>query len=157
MISNSNNNATIMSTMFHHEHSYRESLHDSSVECRLSTIRPPTLWPSQPTWAVSLLVKADIVHIHCCHLLPHDALLARFMLWPCVCMTRQYCTKIAKRYTILWSFVHLSVYLSVCPSQAGIVLKLLNMGSWKECHTITQGHQFSDARDLGKFSMRLPQ
>ena len=41
-----------------------------------------------------------------------------------------------------------SVHLSVCPSQAGVLLKRLNVGSHKQHHTIVQGLQFSEAKDL---------
>jgi len=37
---------------------------------------------------------------------------------------------------------------SVCPSQVSVLLKRLNVGSHKEHHTIVQGLQFSDAKDL---------
>ena len=42
----------------------------------------------------------------------------------------------------------LSVCLSVRPSQVGVLLKRLNVGSHKQHHTIAQGLQFSDAKDL---------
>ena len=41
-----------------------------------------------------------------------------------------------------------SVRLSVRPSQVGVLLKRLNVGSHKLHHTIPQGLQFSDAKDL---------
>jgi len=41
-----------------------------------------------------------------------------------------------------------SVSLSVCPSQVGVLLKRLNVGSHKQQHTIPQGLYFSDAKDL---------
>jgi len=37
---------------------------------------------------------------------------------------------------------------SVCPSQVGVLLKRLNVGSHKQHHTIVLGLQFSEARDL---------
>ena len=37
---------------------------------------------------------------------------------------------------------------SVCPSQVGVLLKRLNVGSHKQDHTIAQGLQFSEAKDL---------
>jgi len=37
---------------------------------------------------------------------------------------------------------------SVCPSQVGVLLKRLNVGSHKQHHTIVQGLQFSGAKDL---------
>ena len=37
---------------------------------------------------------------------------------------------------------------SVCPSQVGVLLKWLNVGSHKQQHTIAQGLKFSDAKDL---------
>ena len=45
-------------------------------------------------------------------------------------------------------FVCPSVCLSVRPSQIGVLLKRLNVGSHKQHHTIAQGLLFSDARDL---------
>jgi len=48
--------------------------------------------------------------------LPRDAMHPRYMLWPCVC-----------------------VCLSVCPSQVGVLLKRLNIGSHKQHRTIAQG------------------
>jgi len=42
----------------------------------------------------------------------------------------------------------LSVCLSVCLSRVGVLLKRLNVGSHKWHHTIAQGLQFSDAKDL---------
>jgi len=53
--------------------------------------------------------------------LRHDAMLAQYMLWPCVC-------------------------LSVC--HVGVLLKWLNVGSRKQCHMIAQELLFSDAKDL---------
>ena len=44
--------------------------------------------------------------------------------------------------------VCLSVRRSVCPSQVGVLLKRLNVGSRKQQHTIAQGLQLSDAKDL---------
>ena len=41
-----------------------------------------------------------------------------------------------------------SVRPSVCPSQVGVLLKWLNIGSHKQHHTIAQGLQFSDGKDL---------
>ena len=41
-----------------------------------------------------------------------------------------------------------SVRPSVCPSQVGLLLKRLNVGSHKQHHTIPQGLQFSDAKNL---------
>ena len=42
--------------------------------------------------------------------------------------------------------VSVSVCVCVCPSQAGVLLKRQNVGSHK--HTIPQGVQLSDAKDL---------
>jgi len=42
----------------------------------------------------------------------------------------------------------MALCLSVCPSQAGVLLKRLNVGSHKQHHTIVQGLQFSEAKDL---------
>jgi len=44
--------------------------------------------------------------------------------------------------------VRLSVCLSVRPSQVGVLLKRLNVGSHKQHHTIVQGLWFSEAKDL---------
>ena len=41
-----------------------------------------------------------------------------------------------------------SVRLSVRPSQVGVLLKLLNVGSHKQHHTIAQRLQFSEAKDI---------
>jgi len=41
-----------------------------------------------------------------------------------------------------------TVCLSVCPSQVGVLLKWLNVGSHKQHHTIVEGLQFSEAKDL---------
>ena len=41
-----------------------------------------------------------------------------------------------------------SVCVCVCLSQAGVLLKRLNVGSHKQDHMIPQGLQFSDAKDL---------
>ena len=41
-----------------------------------------------------------------------------------------------------------SVHLSVRPSQVGVLLKRLNVGSHKQHHTIAQGLYFPDAKDL---------
>jgi len=41
-----------------------------------------------------------------------------------------------------------SVCLSVRPSQVGVLLKRLNVGSHKQHHMIARGLQFSDAKDL---------
>ena len=40
------------------------------------------------------------------------------------------------------------VRLSVCPSQVGVLLKRLNVGSHKQHRTIAQGLWFPDAKDL---------
>ena len=49
------------------------------------------------------------------------------------------------------------VCLSVCLSQVGVLLKQLNTGSCKQCHTKAQGlFKFSDAEDLGKTQMGSP-
>jgi len=42
----------------------------------------------------------------------------------------------------------LSVRLSGCPSQVGVLLKLLNIGSQKQQHTTAQGVYFCYAKDL---------
>jgi len=46
------------------------------------------------------------------------------------------------------SYGPLSVRLSVCLSQVGVLLKRMNVGSHKQSHTINQGLYFSDAKDL---------
>jgi len=38
--------------------------------------------------------------------------------------------------------------VSVCLSQVGVLLERLNVGSHKQHHTIVQGLQFSEAKDL---------
>jgi len=43
---------------------------------------------------------------------------------------------------------HGPVSVSVCLSQVGVLLKRLNVESHKQHHTIAQGLQFSDAKDL---------
>jgi len=55
---------------------------------------------------------------------------------------------------MLWPCVH----PSVCPLQAGIVSKGLNIGSHKQCHTIAQGGtpQFPGAKDHLKFERGHP-
>ena len=52
--------------------------------------------------------------------LPRDAMLARYMVWPCV-------------------RVYFCVCLSVCLSQVRVLLKQLNVVSGKQNHTIAQG------------------
>jgi len=42
----------------------------------------------------------------------------------------------------------LCLSVSVCLSQVGVLLKRLNVGSHKQHHTIAQGLQFSDAKDI---------
>ena len=44
-------------------------------------------------------------------------------------------------------------HVSVCLSQVGVLLKWLNVGSYKQCHTIAQGFWFSNAEDLYKTQM----
>jgi len=46
--------------------------------------------------------------------------------------------------------------LSIRLSQVGVLLKRLNTGSRKQCHTIAQGLQFFDAENLGKTQMGSP-
>ena len=49
-----------------------------------------------------------------------------------------------------------SVCLSVCLSQVGVLLKRLNGGSHKQHHTIPQRVQFSDAKDLREILPESP-
>jgi len=49
-----------------------------------------------------------------------------------------------------------SVRLSVRPSQVGVLLKLLNVGSHKQHHTIAQGLLFSEAKDLREIQPESP-
>jgi len=42
----------------------------------------------------------------------------------------------------------MALCLSVCPSQVGVLLKRLNVGSHKQHQTIVQGLYFSEAKDL---------
>ena len=44
-------------------------------------------------------------------------------------------------------------YSYVCLLQVGVLLKQLNVGSWKQRYTIAQELYFSDAEDLGKTQM----
>jgi len=50
------------------------------------------------------------------------------------------------RGTSAWASVR--VCLSLCLSQVGVLLNRLNTGTHKQHHTIAQGVQFSDAKDL---------
>ena len=58
------------------------------------------------------------------------AMLSRYMPWPCVCL---------------------------CPSQVGVLLKWLNIGTRKQRHTIAQGLYFSDAKNLFEIRTGSPQ
>jgi len=49
-----------------------------------------------------------------------------------------------------------SVRPSVRPSQVGVLLKRLNVGSHKQHHTIVQGIYFSEAKDLRKIRPGSP-
>ena len=51
---------------------------------------------------------------------------------------------------------HGPVSVSVRLSQVGLRLKWLNVGSHKQHHTIAQGLQFSDAKDLREIRPGLP-
>jgi len=42
----------------------------------------------------------------------------------------------------------MALCLSVCPSQVGVLLKRLNVGSHKQQHAIAKGVYYSDAKDL---------
>jgi len=62
----------------HHDHGHCASSPGSFDECRLSNGWPPTLRPSQPTWAMSLpnlsILWGQIIHLHLlnlCILLQH--------------------------------------------------------------------------------------
>ena len=61
---------------------------------------------------------------------------------------------------MLWSYVCLSLCLSVCPSvrllQVSVLLKRLNIGSHKQHHTIVQGVWFPDAKDLREIRPESP-
>jgi len=50
----------------------------------------------------------------------------------------------------------LPVCLSVCPSQVGVLLKRLNVGSHKQNHTIVQGLYFYDAKGLREIRLGSP-
>jgi len=52
--------------------------------------------------------------------------------------------------------VRLSLCLSVCLSQVGVLLKRLNVGSHKQHRTIDQGVFFSDAKDLREIRPESP-
>jgi len=54
------------------------------------------------------------------------------------------------RVGAVYGVVRLSVCLSVCLSQVGVLLKRLNAGFDKQCHTIAKGLSFSAADDLGR-------
>jgi len=54
---NNNNNQRQCLCCYPHDHGHCESSRGSSDECRLSAGWPPTLRPSQPTWAVSPLIN----------------------------------------------------------------------------------------------------
>jgi len=66
------------------------------------------------------------------YFLPHDAMLARHMLWPCV----RLCLSVSLLYSV--------------------ILKRLNIGSRKQNHTIAPGLKFSDAKDLREIPVRSP-
>jgi len=68
---NNNNNNNQRQCLWYcpHDRGHCESSPGSFDECRLSTGWPPTLRPSQPTWAVSPPIMAATIHIHHCHLL----------------------------------------------------------------------------------------
>ena len=53
-----------------------------------------------------------------------------------------------------WPRVCLSVRLSVCPSQVGVLLKRLNVGSHKQHHTIAQDSSFLLPKISAKFDRR---
>jgi len=61
--------------------------------------------------------------------LPHDAMLARYMLWPRVC---------------------------VCLSQVGVLLKRLDIGSHKQYHTIALDSSFLLPKISAKFDRGQP-
>jgi len=69
-----------------------------------------------------------VLTITCYYFLPHDTMLTLYMLQSCVCL-----------------------------SQVGVLLKWLNVGSCKQCHTIAQGLWFSVAIDLSKTQTGSPQ
>jgi len=46
--------------------------------------------------------------------------------------------------------------VSACPSQVNVLLKQLNIGSYKQCHTIARDSYFSDAEDFIKTQMGHP-
>jgi len=48
------------------------------------------------------------------------------------------------------------VCLSVCPSQVGVIVKRLNIGSRKQRHTVAQGLWFSDSKHFGEIPMGSP-
>ena len=48
------------------------------------------------------------------------------------------------------------VYVCLCLSQVGVLLKRLNVGSHKQHYTIVQGFQFSEAKDLGEIRPGSP-
>ena len=71
-------------------------------------------------------------YINCTEFLPRDdarPVLARYMLWPCVCL---------------------------CPSQVVVLLKRLNSASHKQHHTIAQGFLFSEGIPPGSLPTGAP-
>ena len=52
--------------------------------------------------------------------------------------------------------IAMALCLSVCPSQAGVLLKRQNVGSHKQHHTIPQGLSFSGAKDLREIRPGAP-
>ena len=54
----------------------------------------------------------------------------------------------ARRYASAEYAMALSLSVSVCLSQVGVLLKRFNTQSRKQHHTIAQGIWFSDAKDL---------
>jgi len=61
----------------------------------------------------------------------------------------------------MYAFYHMtpcwhSIYYSresVCVAEVSVLLKQLNIRLHKQCHTIVQGRNFSEAEDLGKTQM----
>ena len=66
---NNNNNQRQCLWCCPHDRGHCESSPGLFDECRLSAGWPPTLRPSQPTWAMSPPINSATIHIHHCHLL----------------------------------------------------------------------------------------
>jgi len=62
-----------------------------------------------------------------------------------------------RRYASVVLAVTVSICLSICPSQVGLLLRRLNLESWKQNHTMAKGLQFADTKDLAEIPSGSPQ